>query len=108
MGLCGLRWGEATALTVRDVDFKRNRLHVSKGVTKVGTTFEQGTPKSNKARDVPMPQLVRDALREQVKGKKPTDLLLRESMVAMSLPSRLARITAAGTKRRSRPAACPS
>lgn len=75
LGLCGLRWGEATALTVRDVDFKRNRLHVSKGVTKVGTTFEQGTPKSNKARDVPMPQLVRDALREQVKGKKPTDLL---------------------------------
>lgn len=75
LGLCGLRWGEATALRVRDVDFERNRLHVTKGVTKVGKDYVEGTPKSYKARDVPMTKLVRDALQEQVKGRKPDDLL---------------------------------
>lgn len=75
LGLCGLRWGEATALTVRDVDFDRNRIHVSKSVTKVGKSFELGTPKSNKARDVPMFPPVATALREAVKGKRPTELI---------------------------------
>lgn len=62
LGLCGLRWGEATALTVGDVDFEANRIHVSKSVTKVGSDYKLGTPKSGKARDVPMPKIVRDAL----------------------------------------------
>ena len=44
LGLCGLRWGEATALTVGDVDFKRHRLHVTKNVTKVGPVSEALRP----------------------------------------------------------------
>ncbi|WP_278802301.1 tyrosine-type recombinase/integrase [Bifidobacterium pullorum] len=75
LGLCGLRWGEATALTVGDVDFEKNRIHVSKSVTKVGKDFRLGTPKSNRSRDVPMNKLVRDALATQVSGKDDDDLL---------------------------------
>ena len=75
MGLCGLRWGEATALTVGDLDFENNRIRVSKSVTKVGKEFKLGTPKSGKYRDVPMNQLVRDALMRQVESKDNDDLL---------------------------------
>ncbi len=75
LGLCGLRWGEATALTVEDVDFEKNRIHITKSVTKVGKSFRLGTPKSNKWREVPMFPPVAAALREAVKDKKPTDLI---------------------------------
>lgn len=75
LGLCGLRWGEATALTAADVDFLRNRIHVTKSVSQVGGKFEVNTPKNGKSRDVPMFRPVADALREVVKGKRPNDLL---------------------------------
>lgn len=75
LGLCGLRWGEATALTVKDIDFEKNRIHVNKSVSQVGGRFEVSTPKNHKNRDVPMFQPVRDALNHAVKGKRPDDLV---------------------------------
>lgn len=75
LGLCGLRWGEATALNVEDVDFEKNRLHVTKSVTKVGREFKLGTPKNNRFRDVPMPEPVREALRAHVAGRRPDELV---------------------------------
>lgn len=77
LGLCGLRWGEATALTVGDVDFQRHRLHVSKSVTKVGGDFVLGTPKSGEARDVPLFGPVASALRPICEGRDATELLFR-------------------------------
>ena len=75
LGLCGLRWGEATALTVADVDFENSRLHVTKSVTKVGSHYALGTPKNWKSRDVPLFAPVSEALRETVRNKEPNDLL---------------------------------
>lgn len=75
LGLCGLRWGEATALTVGDVDFVHHRLHVSKSVTKVGGGFVLGTPKSGKARDVPLFGPVAEALRPVCDGRDDGELL---------------------------------
>lgn len=75
LGLCGLRWGEATALTASDVDFRMNRLHITKSVSQVGGKFEVSAPKTWKNRDVPMFKPVADALREVIKGKQPDDLL---------------------------------
>lgn len=69
LGLCGLRWGEATALTVADLDFKTNRIHVNKSVTRVGKDFKPGTPKTNRNRTVPMPKIVRAALYDAIQGK---------------------------------------
>lgn len=77
LGLCGLRWGEATALTVGDVDFIRHRLHVSKSVTKVGGVFVLGTPKSGTARDVPLFGPVSDALHPICEGRDAAELLFR-------------------------------
>lgn len=77
LGLCGLRWGEATALTVGDVDFTSRRLHVTKSVTKVGGRFVLGTPKSGKARDVPLFTPAADALRSVCEGRAASELLFQ-------------------------------
>ena len=79
LGLCGLRWGEATGLTVRDVDFKRRRIHVVRSATRVNGRIQVGTPKSGASRDVPMPSIVMDALKDQCKGKKLDDLVFTDS-----------------------------
>jgi integrase len=55
LGFCGLRWGEASGLHVADVDLKKRTLHVRRTITKVGTAYLEGTPKSWEVRDVPMP-----------------------------------------------------
>jgi integrase len=75
LGLCGLRWGEATGLRVHSVDPEANRITVEVSATKVGTRIIEGTPKSGKARQIPMPGIVREALKEQCRGKGPDDLV---------------------------------
>lgn len=64
LGFTGIRWGEASALTVRCVDFRRRRLHIDANLT--GRTGRKilTTPKNHEIRDVPMPEIVADALRE--------------------------------------------
>ena len=75
LGFCGLRWGEAIALRVRDVEFLRRRLSVSASATRVGGRLVIGTPKTGKARSVPVPGFVLDALSVQCTGKGPDDLV---------------------------------
>lgn len=75
LGFCGLRWGEATGLLVRDVDFENRRIRIGRSATWVGSEVRTGTPKSNTPRQVGMPNLVADALRRQAEGKDPDDLL---------------------------------
>lgn len=55
LGLCGLRWGEAAGLRVRDVDTTRGVLHVRHTITRVGSDYVEGVPKSWEQRDVPVP-----------------------------------------------------
>lgn len=55
LGLCGLRWGEASGLRARDVDVDKGVLHVRRTITKVGTRYVEGVPKSWERRDVPVP-----------------------------------------------------
>lgn len=61
----GLRWGEATALRVRDVDLERRRLTVEQNAVESGSRIEVGTPKSNRRRTVPFPDFLTEALRAQ-------------------------------------------
>ena len=77
LGLCGLRWGEATALTVGDVDFKNSRLHVTKSATWVGGDVVLGTPKNGQPRDVPLFDPVAEALRPVCAGRSADELLFR-------------------------------
>ena len=71
----GLRWGEATALRVRDIDLERRRLTVAVNAVNVGSTIVVGTPKTHRARSVPYPAFLSSAIAEQCSGK-PEDQLV--------------------------------
>lgn len=75
LAYCGIRWGEAAALRVHDVEFLRQRLSVSKSVTYVSSRPVEGPTKTGKARSVPVPPFVADALSVQCIGKSADDLL---------------------------------
>ena len=44
LGLCGLRWGELVALRVEDVDLQRDRLTISKSITRIGGRMVETDP----------------------------------------------------------------
>lgn len=75
LGVGGLRWGEAAALRVRDVNFLKRRIDLHRNAVQVGTTFAVGSLKSNKNRTVVLPPFVIEALSETARGKAPDDLL---------------------------------
>ena len=81
MMLSGLRRGEATALQWNDVDFKRNKISVTKSYNFKTKEFKE--PKNGKARTVDVPQMLIDYLKTlpklspfvltNAKGKMMTD-----------------------------------
>lgn len=75
LGVGGLRWGEAAALQVADIDFLRRQVRLHRNAVKVGGTFEVGSLKSNRNRTVVLPAFVVDALAATAKGKGRDDLL---------------------------------
>ena len=54
----GLRWGEATALRVCDIDLDRRRIDVRRAFSDVGGRIILGTPKSHQSRTVPLPRFL--------------------------------------------------
>jgi integrase len=60
LAYCGLRWGEAIGLRVRDVEFLRRRLSVSDNAEQIGARHAVGPTKGRKARSVPVPTFVLD------------------------------------------------
>ena len=75
LGVGGLRWGEAAALRVRDIDFLHRRIALHTNAVKVGGTVVVGTLKSNKSRTVVLPEFVIDALARSAQGKGRDELL---------------------------------
>ena len=75
LGVGGLRWGEAIALRVADVDFLRRRIELHRNAVYVDGEFIVGTLKSNKSRTVVVPQFVTDALASTAHGKDREELL---------------------------------
>ena len=69
LAYCGIRWGEAAALRVRDVEFLRRRLSVSENAVQIGARHVVGPTKGGKARSVPVPVFVFDELSIQCRGK---------------------------------------
>jgi integrase len=68
LGVGGLRWGEAAALRVRDVDFLRRRITLTENAVTVGGQVHTGTLKTGKARTVALPAFVLDAISEVCAG----------------------------------------
>lgn len=75
LGLTGLRCGEARALQVKDVDFKKHRLRVYKATRRVNREWVTQDTKTHARRDVPIPACVEDVLRPLCEDRAPNDLV---------------------------------
>ncbi|GAB3396903.1 site-specific integrase [Humibacter soli] len=75
LGYCGLRWGEASALRVRDIDLQRRRVHVVENAVFVRGDIVVGSPKTYKRRSVPYPALLASGMAAAIAGKRPDDLV---------------------------------
>ena len=75
LAFTGLRWGEAIALTVADVEFLKRRISVHRNAVQVGQEFEVGQTKGKENRTVPVAASVLARLAVRCEGKAPDDLL---------------------------------
>jgi len=75
LAYCGIRWGEAIALRVRDIEFLRRRLSISENAVQLGVDHAVGPTKGRKARSVPVAGFVLDGLSAQCRGKGAGDLV---------------------------------
>jgi len=75
LGYCGLRWGEATALRLSDVDLLHGRLHVRRSVSDVNGALVYGMPKNHATRSVPIPAFLHGDLEALMVGRGPDDPL---------------------------------
>jgi integrase len=75
LGFTGLRFGEAAALTVADIDLVHGRVRVHRSVTAVGGTMVFSAPKSHQARTVALPRFLVDVLREHLAAGRDPDAL---------------------------------
>ncbi|MGH1525954.1 tyrosine-type recombinase/integrase [Leifsonia sp. L25] len=71
----GIRWGEAVALTVNDIDLDRCRLAIHQTATEVDGLIHVGPPKSWEARSVPFPAFLAPRFEQLIAAKKRDDLV---------------------------------
>ena len=82
----GIRWGEATALRARHINFLRRRLNVEENAVKVGAIIHLGTTKGHERRSVPYPELLSAGLTEHCANKGPTQLVFGGGTFHMKSP----------------------
>jgi integrase len=75
LGTVGLRWGEAAALRVSDVDFLRRRVVLHENAVDVGGRTYVGTLKTGRSRTVALPAFVVDELAATCAGKDRDELI---------------------------------
>ncbi|WP_344785083.1 tyrosine-type recombinase/integrase [Microbacterium kribbense] len=83
----GLRWGEAIALRVRDVDRHRRRLHVQENAVTVNGRIHVGSPKTHRTRSVAYPSFLVSQIDAVVVGKLPDMLLFGTGREYLPRPS---------------------
>ncbi|MEJ8284543.1 tyrosine-type recombinase/integrase [Curtobacterium citreum] len=71
----GLRWGEATALRVEDLDLLRRRVLVRSNAVDVGGVIYPGTPKSHETRTVPIARFLVTELEAASRDRSRSDLV---------------------------------
>ncbi|GAA1686524.1 tyrosine-type recombinase/integrase [Microbacterium lacus] len=71
----GIRWGEAVALEVKDLNLRQSRLHIVTNAVEVNGTLHIGSPKSNRARRVPVPTFLMHELAAMVADRSPHALV---------------------------------
>lgn len=75
----GIRFGEAAALTVADVNLERSRLRIHRSATVVDSKIVVSSTKSNKGRDVPLPQFLAEMLAKHTESMSPEQLVFPDS-----------------------------
>ncbi|CAM3920181.1 tyrosine-type recombinase/integrase [Smaragdicoccus niigatensis] len=75
LGYSGLRFGEAAALRVEDVNVLRGRLNVHASVTEAAGVLVWSNTKSGKGREVPLVPDLMALLAKHIEGKAPKDLV---------------------------------
>jgi integrase len=75
LAFCGLRWGEAIALRVKDVEFLRRRLVIEDNAVQLGVDHALGQTKGKAIRSVPVPEFVLDQLSPLCADKAAADLV---------------------------------
>ncbi len=83
----GLRWGEAIALHVRDVEFDRRRVSVIENAVRVGGRIIVGTPKSHHARRVPIPTFLMEELAELTRERGAAALVFGDGVHHLNQPT---------------------
>ena len=86
LAYCGLRWGEAVALRVRDIEFLRRRIRVCDNAVQLGVDHAVGTTKGKESRSVPVPNFVLDELSKQVEGRGADDLVFGDGVHYLPRP----------------------
>jgi integrase len=71
----GLRFGEASGLRVGDVDLDRGRMRVEVSLVEVLGQLDETSPKSHRARTVPVPRFLRNQLAARTEGRALADRL---------------------------------
>jgi integrase len=71
LAYCGLRWGEASGLRVKDVDLGRSRLNIEVTVVMVKGHQRQEAPKDYEHRSIPIPAFLCPHLARQIAGRSP-------------------------------------
>jgi integrase len=83
----GLRWGEVTALRVRDLDMLRRRITVAENAVRVNGRIVVGSPKSHRARVVVFPPFLAEELARQCEGRGRDQLLFGNGLSHLQQPS---------------------
>ena len=79
LAYCGLRWGEAIGLRVRDIEFLRRRISIHTNAVRIGSRHVVGPTKGREERSVPVPEFVCVELSAQCRGKAAGDLVFATS-----------------------------
>ncbi|WP_348733715.1 tyrosine-type recombinase/integrase [uncultured Mycolicibacterium sp.] len=75
LAFCGLRWSEAIALRVGDVEFLRRRLTISANAVEFDGSHYVGPTKGRRPRAVPVPCFVLNELSRTCEGKSRSELV---------------------------------
>jgi integrase len=75
LAYCGLRFGEAAALRVADLDLLRRRIRVERSVTDIDGQMVTTTPKTHLRREVPLPRFLAQELAAHGGGRSADDLV---------------------------------
>lgn len=96
LGYAGLRWGEATGLRVRHINFLKRRVMVEENAVEVGGRIVVTTPKTHERREISIPQFLVDELATQATGRSADSLLFGTGLSHLHHPdSRTGWFTAA-------------